>query len=154
MATNSVIQRSFAGGELAPIHHARADLAKYLQGGRTVENFLVRKEGGLANRAGFRYVDNTNDDDPIILRRYEHETPGESILVEMGEGYFRFFKNGAAVEVTGVAAWSAVTNYVPGDIVVDGGVNYYCILASLNNDPPNATYWYPMPSDGRLEIPH
>src|SRR5207237_1298023 len=40
------------------------------------------------------------------------------------------------------AAWSGATAYVVGDLVVSGGVNYYCILAHTNHVPPNATYWY------------
>jgi len=42
--------------------------------------------------------------------------------------------------------WSGSTAYVPGDVVrlnPAGGVPiyYYCILASTNHTPPNATYW-------------
>ena len=33
-----------------------------------------------------------------------------------------------------------------------GGTNYYCIAATTGNAPPNATYWYPLPSSA-YEIP-
>lgn len=46
----------------------------------------------------------------------------------------------------GATAWSAITNYVTGDLASRLGVDYYCILASLNNQPPNGTYWYAIPA--------
>lgn len=42
---------------------------------------------------------------------------------------------------TAAPAWSATQNYNVGWIVSKTGVNYYCILAHLNQTPPNATYW-------------
>jgi hypothetical protein len=36
--------------------------------------------------------------------------------------------------------------------VSSGGTNYYCIAATTGNAPPNATYWYPLPSSA-YEIP-
>jgi hypothetical protein len=153
-APTSVIQRSFAGGELAPALHARADLARYITGARTIKNFLVRREGGVSNRAGFRWVDEVKDSSSeVILMRYVGADLGDSVLIEMGNGYFRFYQNGDALTLAAVDAWDSGTAYVPGDIVVDTAVNYYCILANTNEEPPNATYWYAMPG-AILEIPH
>jgi len=41
----------------------------------------------------------------------------------------------------GVGPWSALTNYVPTNRVFQGGILYECILANINQQPPNATYW-------------
>jgi len=38
-------------------------------------------------------------------------------------------------------AWSAVTDYVTGDGVSNGGSSYVCILNHTDHEPPNATYW-------------
>lgn len=142
---DSVIQRSFAGGELAPALHSRADTAKYTQALRTCRNFYVRREGGISNRAGFGLVDECKTTaGSKRLMRYVTSTAGQGVLIEIGNGYFRFFFNGAAINVSGVAGWSAITSYVPGDLVQQGGVNYYCFLANLNQAPPNGTYWYPL----------
>lgn len=46
----------------------------------------------------------------------------------------------------GVAAWSAVTNYVTGNFATSVGVLYVAKQASLNQAPPNATYWNPISS--------
>lgn len=149
-----VIQRSFGAGELAPALHARADQVKYLTGLRTCRNFLVLRAGGVANRPGTRFIAECKTASASVqLLPYASEIAGESILIEAGNGYLRFFKNGAAVEVVGVAAWSAIVTYTYGDLVVQGGVNYWAKIPSLNQAPPNATFWYPLPGD-LLEIPH
>ena len=154
MATETVIQRAFAGGELAPALYARADQVKYALGLRTCRNFMVLRSGGVSNRSGFRYVSACKTSSANVrLLRYESEITGESLLIEAGDGYLRFFKAGAAVEVSGVAAWAGGTAYVIGDIAESGGVNYYCRKAHTNHVPPNATYWYAMPGS-LLELPH
>ncbi len=59
MAT-SFVQRSFAGGEIAPALYARADQAKYQSGLAECENFIVMRHGGVYNRPGFEYLKTTN----------------------------------------------------------------------------------------------
>lgn len=148
-----VIQRTFAGGELAPVHHARADLAKYQQGAKTVKNFVVRKEGGVSNRAGTRFVEACKTTDAgTRLMRFTMSVTGFDILIEVGAGYFRFYASGERLEVSGVPAWSAVTNYVPGDLVSVAGVNYYAHTASLNQTPPNGSFWHAL-TGAIYEIP-
>ena len=48
--------------------------------------------------------------------------------------------------LTTPSAWSGTYQYQPGDQVSETGVNYICIKASLNNIPPNATYWSVLPA--------
>ena len=38
-------------------------------------------------------------------------------------------------------AWSSIVSYVADDRVLQGGKRYKCILANLNQVPPNVTYW-------------
>lgn len=151
----SVIQRGFTGGELAPVMHARADSPRYVDGLRTCKNFMVLRHGAAANRPGFRFVGECKTvSSNVRLRRFVHTTPNESILVEIGSGYFRFYKNGARIELAGAAtAWNAGTNYVPGDLASSGGVNYYSKTSHINQAPPNATHWHPL--TGLIyEVPH
>lgn len=153
MPTESTFQRAFAGGELAPALAARADQAKYITGLRTCRNFIVLRSGGVANRPGTRYVNETKTSSvATFLLRYVSEIAGDSVLIEAGPGYLRFYKNGGLVTLAGVVAWNGATNYAIGDIALSGGVNYYCIKAHLNHVPPNATYWYAMPAN-ILEVP-
>jgi len=153
MSTEPLVVRSYAGGELAPSLAARADLAKYTTGLKTCKNFVVHRHGGVSNRAGTRYVGSCKTSSSNVkLVRYVSEVPGESVLIEAGSGYLRFWQNGAQVEVSGVAAYSGATDYVPGDLVSSGGVNYYCIADSTGDAPPNASFWYPL-SGSIYEIP-
>jgi len=150
----SVIQRSFAAGEWAPALHARADLEKYSEAAKTCRNFLVLRHGAAANRPGFRFTSACKTDDANKrLLRYVSENVNESLLIEAGIGYFRFFLNGGPVTLAAPGtAWSGATAYVEGDLVSRLGINYYCVLAHTNQQPPNATYWHPL-TDDIYEIP-
>jgi hypothetical protein len=148
----ALIQRSFAGGEIAPALYGRADQAKYQTGLKTCRNFYIRKEGGVTNRPGSGLVEEIKVSATgayFITFIYNNS---QTYVIEAGAGYFRFYRNGAQIVVSGVAAYNGATAYVIGDLVVSGGVNYYCIAATTGNAPPNATYWYALTSD-IYEIP-
>lgn len=151
----STFQRTFAGGELAPALTARADLTKYLTGLKRLRNFIILRSGGVANRAGTRFVAECKTSSiSVELHRYVSAVAGESILIESGNGYLRFFKNGGPVTVSGVAAYNGANPYVIGDLVSDGGVNYYCVADAAPGDaPPDTDFWYAMPGN-LLELPH
>lgn len=146
--SDSVIQRSFGGGELAPSLSARADLDAYATGLRTCRNFIVQRHGGAAYRPGSRFVAAAKSAAATCgLYPFVYPSSDESYVIEAGDGFLRFYKNGARVTVSGVSAWSGATAYAVGDLVVQGGTNYYCILAHTNQVPPNATYWYALSGD-------
>lgn len=154
MAKSTVIQRAFGAGELSPALHARADQVKYTTGLRTCRNFIVLKGGGVSNRKGTRFIAECKTNSASVqLLPYYSEIAGESVCIEAGVGYLRFYVNGARVTIGAPAAWSNVTNYVIGDLVAQGGVNYYAKAASLNQAPPNATFWHPL-SGTIYEVPH
>lgn len=50
------MQPTFAAGELSPRLGARVDLAKYHTAAATLENFIVRPEGGLIRHPGSRFA--------------------------------------------------------------------------------------------------
>lgn len=156
MSTEPLIIRSFAGGELSPTLAARADLAKYTIGLRRCRNFVVHRHGGASNRSGTRFVGpcKTNSAN-VKLLRYVSEVPNESVLIEAGAGYLRFWQNGAQVEIEpgDVGAWSGATDYVPGDLVSSGGTFYYCRAASTGDAPPDLAHWHAL-SGTIYEVPH
>ena len=45
-------------------------------------------------------------------------------------------------------AWSPYTSYAPLDIVSDQGVSYIAVIANVNQEPPNPTYWTVFASTG------
>lgn len=136
------LQRSFQFGEVAPAVAARADLSFYGQALRTCRNFVVQRHGSVANRPGTAYLASTKtvaDQSVLFAAVFADDA---AYVIEAGDLYFRFYRNGARVTVSGVTAWSNATAYVVGDLASRLGVNYYCILAHTNQQPPNATYWY------------
>lgn len=148
----AVAQRSLAGGELAPSLWARADTVKYQTGLRTVRNFIIKKEGGADNRPGFKYIASTKDSTKRAVLIPFVFNSDQTYALEFGDRYIRFIRNGAQIAVSGVTAWSNATAYVIGSLASRLGVNYYCILAHTNQQPPNATYWYPL-TGSIYEIP-
>jgi hypothetical protein len=140
----SLIQRSFAAGEIASSLYARADRAAFQTGLKQCRNFIVLRHGGAANRTGSQFIAEVKDSTTRTYLAKFVFNDEQAYLIEAGNGYFRFVREGAPIQVSGVTAWSALTAYVIGDLVVSGGVNYYCILAHTNHVPANATYWYPL----------
>ena len=134
---SSLVQRAFTAGELAPALAARADLAKYISGLRTCRNFVVQRHGGAANRAGFKFVGGSRNDTRTYLFPFIYPSTSASVLIEAGEGYFRFWRNGARITVSSATAYNGATAYVPGDLVSSGGIIYYCKANTTGNAPPN-----------------
>lgn len=147
MATQ--IQRSLASGELSPALRRRRDLQRIDAAARTIRNFFVRKNGGASNRGGTSYVYGAPGEDtgaPIgaqtILVPWSSPNSPDSYVLEFGNGFIRFTKNGSMVTVDTIADWAIGTAYTIGDLAADAGVYYYCKVAHTGHQPPNATYWY------------
>jgi hypothetical protein len=121
-----MIQRSFAGGEVAPALHGRSDQAKFQSGLATCRNFWVRKEGGAQNRPGTEFVVEVKDSDAEVRLHKFVFNDDQTYVLEFGDEYLRFIRNAAQIEVSGVSAWQTSTAYVVGDLVVEAGTNYYC----------------------------
>jgi hypothetical protein len=143
-------------GELGPTLDGRIDLAKFQQGAILSENFLHLVPGPGRRRGGTRFIEEIKDStDRSWMVEFEFSAT-QAFALEFGDGYIRFYtKVGderGRVLVSGVAAYDALTAYVPGDLASNGGTNYYCIASTTGNAPPNATYWHPL-TGNIYEIP-
>lgn len=58
---SSVLQPTFAAGELSPSASARTDIARYYTGLKLCRNFMVMPYGGVRNRAGTTFVCEVKD---------------------------------------------------------------------------------------------
>lgn len=143
MANIRTLQRSFAGGEMSPEMYGRIDDQKYQSGAAMIRNFITKPQGPAENRAGFEYVIAVKDSTKKTrLLPFTYSTT-QTMVIEIGVGYFRFHTQGATLLVGTPAAWSSATAYVVGDLVSAMGINYYCIVANTNNLPATSpTYWY------------
>jgi hypothetical protein len=158
----SVIQRSFAGGVLAPALHGRADVARYPISAKTLRNFIVRREGSVENRPGTEYLQPamaTGDENRLVPFVYNPDV-GASYVIEWAPGSFFLWSNGARVFAS-PTVWAGATAYTIGDVVSNGGSNYYCIedhTSGATSEPgvgvDTALYWYGPMLGTLLEIPH
>ncbi len=59
MSDSMLLLSNFTAGELSPALYGRADLAKYFNGCRTLENMMVMPHGGAFKRPGTSYIAET-----------------------------------------------------------------------------------------------
>ena len=90
------IQNSFTSGELTPRLTARDDYQRYASGVKEMVNFIPLPHGGAKTRPGTVYVSRTRANGQAVLIPFEHSTP-QAYMLEFGEQYVRFFKNGAHI---------------------------------------------------------
>lgn len=95
----TVQQNSFAAGEIAPEFFGRVDQLRYQLGLKTCRNMLVMKSGGLQNRSGTRFCDETrfpakrSKTLPFVFS----SDPNQSYFIELGELYAEFIQAGGRV---------------------------------------------------------
>jgi hypothetical protein len=152
MSQTRKLTYSLVGGEVTPEFWGQIGDAKFQLGLATCRNFIIKPHGPAANRAGFAYVATVKT--PAKRTRLIPFTYSatQTMVLEFGEFYLRFHTLGSTLLAGAPAAYNGATAYTRGSLVSSGGVNYYCILATTGNAPPNATYWYPLPS-AAYEIP-
>jgi hypothetical protein len=130
MARIAPIQNSLVGGEISPRLYGRSDTEKYQAAARAVRNAIVAPHGGAYARPGFYFLKETKDSTKFS-RLIDFEFSDEqAYTIEMGEGYFRYFKNGGYIQdtenlitngdfPTGIASWTDLSTGT-GGIAWDG----------------------------------
>lgn len=97
MATIRKLQVSFAGGEISPEMFGRIDDGKFQAGLQTCRNFIVKPQGPVENRPGFQFVREVKDSTQRTrLISFTFSTT-QTVVLEMGAGYFRFYTQGAVI---------------------------------------------------------
>lgn len=154
MANLRTLQRSFAGGEMAPEMFGRVDDVRYQTGAARLRNFLGRPQGPVESRPGLKAVAAVKDSTKLVrLLPFVYSTD-QTMVLEMGEEYFRFHTLGGTLLYATPAAYNPATAYVVGDMCESGGLNYYCIADVTGTAPPDTDYWYELPDTPNVyEIP-
>ena len=94
------ITSNFTSGEFTPRLRGRPDLEKYNSSAEKLENCVVLRHGGVTIRPSFDYrgeakvSSQTSRIIPFVYSRTD------AFLLELGDLYVRFWKNGALVEVS------------------------------------------------------
>lgn len=110
-----VIQRSFGGGVLSPEMLGRIDDVKYQSGLAACRNFVIKPQGPAENRPGFafvREVKNSTRRTRLIPFVYSIT---QTMVIEMGAGYFRFHTNGGTL-LDGDAPYEIANPYAEADL--------------------------------------
>ncbi len=111
----------FTFGEISPLVSARVDLAKYQAGAKRLENFIPLLQGPLQRRGGTRYVTMAaNGDLPVALLSFTFSETS-TYLVEVGNGYMRFFYNGGLL-LNGSFEFRLSTNLRQEQIFLENGI--------------------------------
>lgn len=150
------LQRSFGGGEVTPEFWGRIDDAKYQTGLATCLNFICKPQGPVENRAGTQFVREVKDSSKKTrLISFTYSTL-QTMVIELGAGYFRFHTLGATLLYSTPADWVTGTAYVVGDLRKNSGTSYYCTTAHTSGTFATdlaAGKWYAMPAS-IYEIPN
>jgi hypothetical protein len=104
--------RSFAGGEITPELYGRLDLAKYQTGLARALNFLILPHGPATRRPGFGLVNEAYDSTQAVRLIPFAFSATQTVVLELGVGYIRFFVNGATLLEANVAVASIVGTVV------------------------------------------
>jgi hypothetical protein len=122
----NVSQRSFSAGEISPAMYARSDMERYATALRTLRNAVVLRTGGVQSRPGTEYLGSTKGDGEARLVSAVFDTTANYVL-EFGDEYVRFWKNGALITITTPAAWLTGQTYTVGTLRSESGTNYLCL---------------------------
>lgn len=101
MAKASPSFANFTAGELSPRLDGRTDIAKYFNGCKKLQNFLVHPHGGAVRRPGTIFVREVKDSaDECRLIPFEFNVE-QAYILEFGDLYFRVHKDGGTVVSSG-----------------------------------------------------
>lgn len=116
MATIRQFRGSFSGGEVTPEFFGQLEDGKFQTGAARMRNFLALPHGPAKNRPGFRYVSEVkNSGAKVRLLRFTFSTT-QTMVVEMGAGYFRFHTDGATLVTDDGVPYEVANTYSQDDI--------------------------------------
>lgn len=115
MANLRVQQRSFSGGEISPEMFGRIDDGKYQAGLAKCRNFICKPQGPVENRPGFAFVRAVKDSTKAVrLIPFTYSTT-QTMVIELGAGYFRFHTQGATL-LSGGVPYEIANPYAEADL--------------------------------------
>ena len=97
----SVLQPTFAAGELSPSASARTDIARYYTGLKLCRNFMVMPYGGVRNRAGTKFIGEVADStklNRLIPFQFNDE---QTYILQFGDLTMRVIKDGGQIVFSG-----------------------------------------------------
>lgn len=144
---------NFNGGLYTPLMEGRVDFEQYRTGCLQLENFIVRPYGGAFKAPGTQYIGEVKTSSEKARLIPLRVSTAENYFIEVGEGYFRFWRDGdpgSYLQIKSgysVPAHSTLTTYYLGDLVTSGGTNYVRVGNDEATDSSfasalSAGYWH------------
>ncbi len=111
-----VSQNSFSKGVISPALQGRVDLEQYSLGLKRLKNGIVLQEGCVKNRSGLEFLVKTKYDNkktkliPFVFNS------SQSYVIEAGDKYFRFIKDGGYILNNDSQVYEIETPYNEADV--------------------------------------
>jgi len=102
---------NFISGEFSPKLYGRVDLPSFFNSCRTLQNYLIMKQGGVIRRPGLKYITSTKTDQKASLIPFKKDASNVYML-EFTNLLIRVYKNGAIVG----APYEIVTTYTEAEL--------------------------------------
>lgn len=102
MPATRIYNRSFGGGEMSPEMFGRIDDTKFQTGAATMRNFIALPQGPAENRPGLQFVREVKDSSKRTRLIPFTFSVTQTVVIEVGAGYFRFHTNGSTILSGGV----------------------------------------------------
>jgi hypothetical protein len=117
MANVRTLQRSFNGGELTAEMFGQIGDAKFQTGSAICRNFIVLPHGPVTNRPGFAFVNEVKDSTKKVRLIPFTYSSTQTMIIEIGPGYFRFHtQGGTLLNSAGTAPYEVTNTYAEADI--------------------------------------
>ena len=97
-------QSSFANGEVSADLWGRDDYAKYFVSAKRMENFIPLPYGGAQNRTGTKFIAEVKDSSKKVKLLPFQFSVEQAYIIEAGENYFRYIKDGGQIIDPGTSA--------------------------------------------------
>jgi len=102
---------SFNSGEWSPYLESRTNLEKYRNSCKTLENFIITPYGPANRRAGTAYLGDAKVSSTRCRLIGLNLSDSNHVVMELGVGYIRFWKDGALIKSGGSAVEAVQVDY-------------------------------------------
>jgi hypothetical protein len=102
---------SFNSGEWSPYLESRTNLEKYRNSCKVLENFIITPYGPANRRAGTEYLGEAKLSSTRCRLIGLNLSDANHVVMELGVGYIRFWKNGALITNSGTPVEAAQVDY-------------------------------------------
>lgn len=99
MPKENRIKTNWSSGEVSPLLRGRVDVNRYENGAEELENFISVPQGAITKRTGFEFIRATKLSTGAIAVPFKFSDQ-DSYMLEIGDGYIHFFKDGKPVHET------------------------------------------------------